>query len=787
MPNRNQPRILFVNAVVFVAALMMVMPIPVLAQEALEEVVVTARKRDESLLDVPLSITMLSAEQIETYNLQDMEELSRMTPGMFYSDWGGTGRQDRASSQFVIRGLAVNSFQSLSDAALLFIDGVPSVSGQLPGTLDIARIEVLKGPQTATFGRNTFSGAISVITKDPGEEFGGSAVLEIGNYNSTQVGLSVEGPLVADKLFGRISFEQRNEGAQYKNSVNQQPLGGQETMSIWGSLKFVPSDNLTIKLVANYFEFDDDWGAQVRLVREDVNCDLNGDGTETFWCGTVPKVGASDTRFLGIDERWLRITRPFFDLDVNKGEPGLVENNFHTNVQIDYELANGWVLESTTGYNTQEQGNIASEWYNPDVDPFICCVPGQRLEESWIYNLEGEEDDFSQELRLSNAGDERLRWSAGVNYVSFETVGGLNGDVPLPFASLGWSPTTPVQLPGGKRETTTTSVFGSIYYDLRPNLELGIEARYQKDEVSDIDDFWSDNPLPELEGDWTAFTPRVSLSYKPNDDMTIFGVYAQGTRPGAFNASLQSGGAFPDDCLAEIARVSGATLEVDQEEIDTFDLGVKARFAEGRGNVQATVYAGKLTNQQVSQVVQFTDPCLVISSFLTNVGESDLQGIEVDVAYQLTDNLTVTAAYSYNDVEITKGEDRSPLSFGGSSDVIGNVLPKTPNQQGFAGIDYRGTLANGMGWYIGGEYVYIGRKYVTVGNYVQTPDQSLLNARIGFEKDAWRIELWGKNLLDEDAPDLANQSFDYDTFSNSAITIGLPKKPTYGVRMNYEF
>ncbi len=119
--------------------------------------------------------------------------------------------------------------------------------------------------------------------------------------------------------------------------------------------------------------------------------------------------------------------------------------------------------------------------------------------------------------------------------------------------------------------------------------------------------------------------------------------------------------------------------------------------------------------------------------------------------------------------------------------MIGNVLPKTPNQQGFAGIDYRGTLANGMGWYIGGEYVYIGRKYVTVGNYVQTPDQGLLNARIGFEKDAWRIELWGKNLLDEDAPDLANQSFDYDTFTNSAITIGLPKKPTYGVRMNYEF
>ena len=774
------------HVVLFGTALVMAIPMQVDAQE-IEEIIVTSRKRDESLLDVPLAITALSAAQLDTYNLQDMEELSRMTPGMFYSDWGGTGRQDRATSQFVIRGLAVNSFQSLSDAAILFIDGVPSISGHLPGSLDIERIEVLKGPQTATFGRNTFSGAISVITKDPGEEFGGRAVLEIANYDSSQVGLSLEGPLVEDKVFGRISFEQRTEGAQYNNTVNSQPLGGQDTTSIWGSLKFVPSDNLEIKLVANYFEFDDDWGAQVRLVAADNNCDLNGDGTNTFFCGTAPTVTEADTRFLGIDQRWLDISVPFFNVTTNSGEPGLVTENFHMSAQISYELANGWVLDSTTGFDNEERGNIASEWYNPNIDHNFQAVPGVRQEQSWIYNLESESEDFSQEFRLSNAGDERLRWSVGANYVRFEVVGGLIGDVPLPFASLGWSPTTPVQLPGNLRETTTTSLFGSVYYDLRPNLELGLEARYQRDEVSDIDDFWSDNPLPLLEGEWTAFTPRVSISYKPNDNMMIFGVYAQGQRPGAFNASLQSGGFFTDECIAEIQRVSGATLEADQEEIDTLDIGVKARFADGRGSVQATVYTGTITDQQVSQSVQFTDPCLVISSFITNVGESDFQGIEVDVSYRLTDGLTVNAAYSYNDVEITKGEDRSPLAFGGSSDVIGNALPRTPNTQGFAGIDYRGQLKNGLDWYIGGEFIYIGRKYVTTANVVQTPEQQLVNARIGIEKDAWRIELWGKNLFDDDAPDLINQSFDYDTFTNQAITIGLPRKPMYGVRMNYQF
>ena len=766
------------------------------ADQGIEEITVTARRRDESLLDVPISITALSAEQLETFNLQDMEEISRMTPGMFYSDWGGTGRQDRASSQYVIRGLAVNSFQSLSDAAILFIDGVPSVSGNLPGSMDIERIEVLKGPQTATFGRNTFSGAISVVTKDPGDTFGGSAVLELANYDSSQIGLSLEGPIVADRIFGRISFEQRNEGAQYRNRVNGQPLGGQDTTSVWGSLKFVPTENLEIKLVANYFEFEDDWGAQVRLVQADANCDPGNTGANTWFCGTVPTVRESDTRFLGIDQRWLSITIPFRSVTVNDGQPGLVARNVHAHAQIAYEFENGWTLNSITGYNEEQEGNIASEWYDPNNMHAFQAVPGVRQETSWIYLLQGESEDFSQELRLSNAGDGRLAWSVGANYVKFEQVGGLIGDVPLPFGSLGWSPTTPVQLPGGLREAKTTSVFGSVYYDVTEKLEIGVEARYQEDDISDIDDFWSvaptpdligANPLPELSGTWTAFTPRISVSYKPNDDMTIFGTYAQGQRPGAFNASLQSGGAFPDDCIAEIERLSGATLEADQEEIDSLDIGVKANFAGGRGNVQATVYIGEITNQQVNQQITLTQPCLVISTFITNVGESEFSGIELEASYQLTDNLSVFGAYSYNDVEITKGEDRSPLAFGGSSDVIGNALPRTPNSQGFAGIEYRGQLNNGMDWYVGGEYLYVGRKYVTVANLAETPDQNLVNARVGIQRDAWRVELWGKNLFDDDSPDLTNPSFDYNSFTSRAITIGLPKKRTYGVRANYQF
>lgn len=781
MKTRNRTALRLAVGLPFCIATIGTLVAPAAAQQpsgALEEVMVTARKREESAIDVPISITSMSAAQLDSYNLQDMEEISRMTPGMFYTDFGGTGRQDRASNQYIIRGLSLNSFQSLSDAALLFVDGVPIISGNMPGSLDIERIEVLKGPQTATFGRNTFSGAISVTTRKPGDSFGGRAVLEMANYNSSQVGLSLEGPLVADKVFGRISFETRNEGAQYRNQVNGQPLGGQKTKSVWGSLRFVPTDNLEINLVGNYFEFNDDWGAQVRLVAANNNCAPMG-GANTWFCGEVPKVTGSNTRFLGIDQRWLNLSRPFFNVSPNKGQPGLVGENTHASASIAYTFANEWTLESTTGYDKEVEGNIASEWYNPNINHPFQGIPGRRQEQSWIYLLEGKSSDFSQELRLSNAGTDRLRWSVGANYVKFENVGGLVGDVPLG---------APLPLPGGFRTAKTSGVYGSVYYDLLSNLELGIEGRYQKDKITDIGNYWSTTTrLKPLNGDWTAFTPRVSLSYKPNSDMAIYGVWARGIRPGAFNANLQSGGAFPDNCIAEIQRLSGAKLEADQEQMDSFEVGFKSKFMEGRGAFSGAVYTGKVKDQQLNQSVTITTPCLVINSFITNQGEVKFKGVELDASYQITDGLSVSGAFSYTDTEITKGADLGVAAFGASTNVLGNRLPRAPKTQGYASVNYGAPLNDGMEWYVGADFVYVGSKFVESANLAETGAQELVNARIGWKRDTLRVELWGKNLLDNDTPDAAFPSFDYDTFTSRAVTIALPSKPTYGVRMNYEF
>lgn len=748
---------------------------------ALEEIVVTSRKREETLLDVPLSITALSAAQLDKYNLQNMEELSRMTPGMFYTDFGGTGRQDRGSSQFVIRGLSINNFAQSASAAVMFVDGVPVYSGNTPGTMDIERIEVLKGPQTATFGRNTFSGAISVTTRDPADEWGGKMVAEYANYDSTRLGLSVEGPLVEDKVSFRISGEHRKEGSQYQSSADSTPLGGQTTSSLWGTLKFTPSEQLEIRATANFFTYRDNPGAHVRFIKEDHTCDVGNTGSPTWFCGILPEASDADTHAYFTDQRWLDLTLPVANLPGLNDKPGLYSENLHANLKVTYTLENDIELQSITGYDTNKDSNIQQEWSNENfANPFFGVIPGVRSDSFWLYLLEGDAKDFSQEVRISSSSEDRLRWSVGGNYLYFSTVGSVIGDV-----SLG----APLNLPGARRQTKTWSGFASIYYDVMDNLELGLEGRYQNDKITDSPRFWATDargPGTPLDGSWNVFTPRVSLKYKPTEDTMIFALWARGSRPGAFNSNLSPGALAPGVADA-VAAATGARLEVEQETLDSFDIGIKSKFMDGRGTVTLSAYTGAITNQQQPQSITLLQPSLFIGTVLTNQGKTNMKGIELETSFQVTDEFNVSAAYSINDTSISRGEDLGVVSIGADPNVVGNRLAQAPRTQGFINGTYTSALNSSMDWYAGADLLYVGGKYVTTANLLSTGSQYLLNARIGIEMEDVRIELWGKNILGDETPDQAQKAFDYETFSPVALNIALPKKTTFGLRVNYDF
>ena len=460
-------------------------------------------------------------------------------------------------------------------------------------------------------------------------------------------------------------------------------------------------------------------------------------------------------------------------------QPGLKSENFHANLKVGYTFDNDVTLETITGYNETKDANIQQEWSNENfANPFFGVRPGVRPDSFWLYILEGDASDFSQEVRLSSGSDERLRWSIGGNYLYFSDVGSVIGDV-----SLG----APLNLPGARRQTNTWSGFASLYYDVMDNLELGLEGRYQSDKIKDTPRFWApEGPRAPLKGSWNVFTPRVSLKYKPTDDTMIFALWARGSRPGAFNSNLSPGALAPG--LAEaVAAATGAMLEVEQETLDSFDIGIKSRFMDGRGTVTLTGYTGAITNQQIPQSITLLQPSLFIGTVLTNQGKTNLKGVEFETSFQVTDEFNVSAAYSINDTSIKRGEDLSVVSIGADPNVVGNRLAETPRTQGFINGTYTSALNSSLDWYAGADFLYIGGKYVTRANLLSTGAQYLLNARIGVEMENMRIELWGKNILGDETPDLARKAFDYQTFTPTALNIPLPKKTAYGLRVNYNF
>lgn len=747
----------------------------------LEEIIVTARKREESLLDVPMAISALGKDQLEKMNIQDMTDISKLTPGMYFSDYG-SNRADRYSSQFVVRGLAVNNFANFSNAAILFVDGVPIASSNIPGTLDIERVEVLKGPQTAQFGRNTFSGAISVTTRQPTNEWDARALAEYATYDSSQVGLALSGPIIKDKVLFRLSGEHRNRGAQYHNVVDGQNLGGQTTTSISANLKFTPTEALNISLVGNYYEYHDDPGAAYRLTKADHNCDPGKTGKNTFFCGKAPAIDESRLVFLYIDQRWkdLILPRAYFKPPLAT-TPGLTSENTHLSGSLAYTFANNWLFEASTGYDKTNAGTISNEWYNPKVTNRLATpANGARTDVfSWLYNLNRYFKDFSQEVRLSSDAASSLRWTFGGNYVKFDGAGEVNGDVALGALTL---------LPGSRRVVKTLSGFGGAYYDVIENLELGLEARYQSDKAADTPRYFANlTGTPNLRGKWNAFTPRVTLNYKATEDITLYALWARGNRPGAFNAALAPGANLAGTQAAIVAQ-TGAKLEVDPEKIDSYDVGVKARVLDGRGIATLGVYTGSITNQQTSKSFVVATPSVLIGSVFVSQGKTSFNGVEFDSSLQVTKELSVSAAFALNDVKIKVGGNPALLGLsGGLTDGVGKRLAGVPRTSGNLTARYTNKLTDAFDWYVGGEYIYVGGKYATNANLVSTGAQQLVNVRAGVENDGVRIELWGKNILDNKTPPDISNPFDYDSFTGVGLQINLPQKPTYGVRMNYKF
>ena len=692
---------------------------------SLEEVIVTARKREENLQEVPLSVTAFNASTLQDYRMFSPEDIAGFTPGFSFVNSFG-----RDSDRPVVRGMS-NILGSPN--ASFFIDGV-----YVPGTISstelqmLERVEVIKGPQAALYGRATFSGAINYVTRRPTNELEGQVTVTVAEHDTTNTNAYVSGPLIEDKLYFYLGAGFSEYGGEYNNTISGDEVGGEETTTFTGKLLWTPNDAFEASLRVTTQKDDDDHIAMWLQGQEYNNCfDANASrpAARGYYCGTV---NTSDEVTLRTD---------FFP------NPGIERDVMRTALNMDWELGNGWMISSITGYQESETdrqidvsygGYDAFSFFNAFYSP-----TGQfwRVQEE-------EEETFSQELRLSSSSDQRLRWSVGAYWYDSEFEQTVDDRInPLTSFEVALDPAVSRQEPNSFPEKTTVenfAIFGSVEFDFTESLTGTVEVRQATDEIESVFYPYLPGQVEEsFSEEFDSFTPRFTLTYLASDDLTVYGNIAKGTKPGGFNDS------------------GSPKIAYDEEEAWNYEVGVKARILDGRGTWNSSIYMIDWTDQQLTFNAQRPDGSL--TSFIDNVGETSVTGFETEVSMMITDNWDMTANYSYTNAEIDEyiNIDQAILigcnpnaddyydCIQANGSVEGNQTPRSPKHQASLRTMYSIQMGEGE-WFVGGDIRYEGSKFAQVHNFAETGSRTTVGAQAGYRTDRWEVSVWGKNLTDDD-------------------------------------
>lgn len=692
---------------------------------SLEEVIVTARKREENLQEVPLSVTAFNASTLQDYRMFSPEDIAAFTPGFSFVNSFG-----RDSDRPVVRGMS-NILGSPN--ASFFIDGV-----YVPGTISstelqmLERVEVIKGPQAALYGRATFSGAINYVTRRPTNDLEGQVTVTVAEHDTTNTNAYVSGPIVEDTLYFYLGAGFSEYGGEYNNTISGNEVGGEETTTFTGKLLWTPNDAFEAALRVTTQKDDDDHIALWLQGQEYNNCfDANASrpAARGYYCGTVKTS----------DEVTLRT-----DFLPN---PGIERDVMRTALNMDWELGNGWMLSSITGYQeTETDRQIDVSYGGYDAFSFFNAFYSPTGQ-FWRVQEE-EQETFSQELRLSSSADQRLRWSVGAYWYDSEFEQTVDDRInPLTAFEAALDPAVSRQEPNSfpeKRTVENFAIFGSVEFDFSESLTGTVEVRQATDEIENI--FYPFQPGQVEESfseEFDSFTPRFTLTYLASDDLTVYGNIAKGNKPGGFNDS------------------DSPKVAYDEEEAWNYEVGVKARILDGRGTWNSSIYMIDWTDQQLTFNAQRPDGSL--TSFIDNVGETSVTGFETEVSMMITDNWDMTANYSYTNAEIDEyiNIDQAILigcnpraddyfdCIQANGSVEGNQTPRSPKHQASLRTMYSIQMGQGE-WFVGGDIRYEGSKFAQVHNFAETGSRTTVGAQAGYRTDRWEVSVWGKNLTDDD-------------------------------------
>lgn len=697
------------------------------ASSGRDSIVVTARKREENLLETPLAITAFGEEDIRDLGLQTIADIQLFTPGFVFESFATQpGRFDQ-SPRF--RGIEVDSNNAFRQTASVFIDGLYIIRGASGINLsDVERVEVIKGPQSALFGRNSFGGAVNYISKTPGNEFAGDYSLSAATRDDYEGSLGIEGPLIGDVLKARVSGYYHFDGGHYVNTAASglgEETGEQVTWSLAGSLFFEPSDNFSAKVRVGYFENHDGPSATAVIWNDEANCGpFGGSATRTFFCGTLPVNAPTQST----DK-----PQAFFDsldtaLPINGGRDryGLDRANLTIGGSFDYDIVDNVTLSVLLGYS-KDNSTFIDDFDQTDGGP-------------WTTLADQEYEMNSQEVRLAGTlFDERLDWLVGFSRFDQEQLS-------AGAFAFGSGPRTNVE-DIDLESVKTVGVFGSLSYEIVDGLTLTAEGRWQEDTVFEQGDI-NLTPLPSVEGKFTNFLPRFILDYQVTDDTLLYVTYAEGNNPGGFNNEVAELSSADQAALAVFDPFAAA--QFDEESLKNYEGGVKHAFANGKGSISTAVFFMKRAGQQFRTSV--SDPSFnsgATVTYFVNRGEAEIKGFEFEGNYQLTENFTAFGTVGYLDGEYTVINDSVYNNYFGTTDASGQSVIRFPKWSASLSGLYEFEVGSTPA-YLRADASYIGERDADIANLAVADDGTILNLRAGVDLDSVRFEIFALNVTDSD-------------------------------------
>ncbi|MBW7835496.1 MAG: TonB-dependent receptor [Sphingomonadales bacterium] len=712
----------------------------VAAEEArlgIEEIIVTARKREESLQTVPLAVTAIRAEDLEVRSVRNIADVLRLAPNVTFASGGAAGG---SAAQVYIRGVGQGDFAITSDPGVgIYVDGVylGRSTGSLLDVLDLERVEVLRGPQGTLFGRNTVGGAVSFTSQKPTGELGGYVQATVGRYNRIDGRASLDFPIIADRLAAKVSVASLNRDGYQRRSIDDLDLGDQDALVGRAVFLLNASENIDFTLTVD----------GTRRREESVPQSLVGIANTALLGLYNATVGASlgtplTAAYITNDRYLTHATGPSVSNVDNWGVSGVID--------VDLSPVR---IKSITSYRDLEL-------------LFARETDGSPLPYLEVIN-DDEQTQFSQELQLTTPlFNDRADLLVGLYYFRERA-----SDNSIAWIASGLSDFIPMdlsRLDSNNVKTNSYAAFSELNVNVIDKLRFTIGARYTHEKKSyDVVAVRANlgttfvGPLS-LSDDWSSFTPKVSLDFQATDSVMLYASFSKGFRSGGFNSRANS---------------DADVTSYDPEKLDNFEIGLKSDLLDRRLRFNATAFYSNYKDMQVNVIRPVG---LSFINTIDNAAKSRIKGVELEAVAEPAEGLVFNGAVGYADAEYRKLDP-------GVTFTIDSKLIETPKWTANVGMQYGFAVGNLGQLTLRGDYFYRSRVYHDVFNseLIAQPGYSLINARATLltANDAVEIAVFGTNLTNKT----------YNLFGVNALTslgiasVQYARPREWGVEAKYRF